>query len=85
MHALPLSPASPLAPLAPAAEVAPRCAVCGGASVRTDEVAERVVVRLAHCTRCDHRWTWTLTPAADAPAPARPVRRVRRPGVRPAA
>jgi hypothetical protein len=34
-----------------------RCAVCGFAEVRTDEVVDGGVVFLTRCPRCDHRTT----------------------------
>jgi DNA-directed RNA polymerase subunit M/transcription elongation factor TFIIS len=33
------------------------CRVCGGHEVVQDEVNDRGVFRLAHCLRCEHRWT----------------------------
>ena len=41
-----------------------RCAVCGFAEVRTDEVIDRGVVVLSECPRCEHRATWRV-PAYD--------------------
>ena len=46
------------------------CPVCGGAELRVDEVADRELLRLAACLRCDHRWTERLTPAPAAAAVA---------------
>ncbi|MHA7837719.1 MAG: hypothetical protein ACX98W_09695 [bacterium] len=36
---------------------AARCRVCDGVDVVCDEVAHAGWLRLAHCRRCDHRWT----------------------------
>lgn len=77
---------------APTGAAACTCPVCGADRVRTDEVADRELVRLAACLRCDHRWTERLTPAAavaaaGAPAPRRAasVERTAASEVRPAA
>ena len=33
------------------------CPVCGSAEVHTDEVADRALLLLGWCARCDHRFT----------------------------
>jgi hypothetical protein len=40
-----------------ASSAATCCRVCGGCDVREDQVMDRGFWRLAHCGRCDHRWT----------------------------
>jgi len=39
--------------------MASSCGVCGSDEIAQDEVIEEHVLHLAHCVRCDHRWTWT--------------------------
>ena len=56
-----------------------RCLVCGFAEVETDALQDRVLVLLAECPRCDHRWTeradTALPSVSAAPAPSvRPAR-----------
>jgi len=50
-------PASSSRTASPALASAERCAVCGSAELRIDEVFERGLWRLGECRRCRHRWT----------------------------
>jgi ribosomal protein S27E len=52
----------------PSPRTATRCLVCGFTEIRTDEVdaAQRGLVLLAECPRCQHRWTRPLGGASAA-------------------
>ena len=52
------------------ADTSQPCAVCGCARIRTDEVLDQGLWRLAECGRCQHRWTEGPY-AAPSLAPAR--------------
>jgi hypothetical protein len=50
------------------------CGVCGCVEIRTDEVFDRGLWRLAECRRCQSRWTegpFTATGLTPQAAPAR--------------
>ena len=67
VHVTPLARPAPRIPQAPQLG---HCPVCGGSRLRTDEVADRELLQLTACLRCDHRWTRTLRLRLSAlPAP----------------